>query len=86
MPRINSSLALENEILYIFGGTNCDKKFDDLWSFDLKNLKWTHLNPTGTNPDSRYGHSIINYKGKLIIFGGIHNVTHEKNDMILYNI
>jgi hypothetical protein len=29
---------------------------------------------------------MLNFKGKLIIFGGIHNVTHEKNDMFLYNI
>jgi hypothetical protein len=41
MPRINSCLALEDNKLYIFGGTNCDKKFDDLWTFDLITSKWT---------------------------------------------
>lgn len=33
---------------------------------------------------TRNGHSLINYKDNLIIFGGIHDITHEKNDMFVF--
>lgn len=34
---------------------------------------------------TRNGHSLLTYKDKLLLFGGIHDITHEKNDMYIFN-
>lgn len=28
----------------------------------------------------------MSYKSKLILFGGIHDITHEKNDMYVFDL
>ena len=39
-PRANTSLVLVGNDLYIFGGTNLDEKFKDLWRFNIGTKKW----------------------------------------------
>jgi len=60
---------------------------NDLWKFDLIGRKWTFINPEGkTIPEQRNGHSLDCYKDFLILFGGILDVTHEKNDIYIFSI
>ena len=35
---------------------------------------------------SRSGHSLITYQNKLILFGGIHDVTWELDDLHYFNL
>lgn len=63
----------DKAIVFINGGYNEEKEFQDTWRLDLKTLKWkcmTSLNlPYGT-----YFHSAsCTPDGRMIIFGGITN-------------
>ncbi|KAL4492534.1 hypothetical protein ABPG72_007647 [Tetrahymena utriculariae] len=86
--RAGSSITLYDNILYIFGGTIVDVKYNDMWSFDLQKNQWEHIKQEKEDivPETRNGHSLLTYKDKLILFGGIHDITHEKNDMFVFNV
>lgn len=56
-----------------------------MWEFNFTNYIWTPLN-FDSCPSARSGHTANIYKDFLIIFGGIHEVTKELNDMHLYDI
>ena len=36
-------------------------------------------------PIGRSGHSMLSYKNHLIVFGGLGEVVHEKNDLISFD-
>lgn len=63
----------------MFGGTNVTRKFNDLWTFSEG--VWTEVQQKN-KPESRNGHSLLVFEDQIILFGGIHDVTHEKNDLI----
>ena len=77
MPRDGSAMTAVGNNLYVFGGTNGQEKFNDLWSFNLQNKTWTRINLkiNSVVPLVRKGHSFINFRGKLILFGGFHDLT-----------
>ena len=58
-PRRNSHIAYDQDKIYMFGGTNCDTKFDDFWTFDLSTLIWTRIKPQGINPDVNQTNKIV---------------------------
>lgn len=68
----------------MFGGTNVDKRFDDIWSFDLVKLTWTEIKVEGIIPETRNGHSFCAFNNNLLLFGGIHDITHERNDLFIF--
>ena len=35
---------------------------------------------------ARCGHLCVSYKNYIIVFGGIHDIAHEKNDLFCFNI
>ena len=57
--------------------------YGDLWIGNLIGL-WQKI-ILDIEPIGRSGHSMINYKGKLLIFGGLGEVVHEKNDLICFD-
>lgn len=57
--RMGQDAAVLDDNLYIFGGTDADIKFGDLWKFDLKTLKWKHILPEGTLPEVQSFESIF---------------------------
>jgi len=72
--------------MYIFGGKDEDnEKLKDLWIFDLTNHKWTEILCDSSMIVSRSGHSSSVYKDYMILFGGIHEVTKELDDMIAFS-
>lgn len=38
--RAGAGVAIMKDKLYVFGGSNVETKFNDLWEFDLKELRW----------------------------------------------
>ena len=70
--------------MFIFGGKDDDNnKLNDTWKFNFKSAAWTQIvgNPE-EQPTERSGHSAQVYKDQfMIIYGGIHFVTRELNDM-----
>ncbi|CAD8049418.1 unnamed protein product [Paramecium sonneborni] len=87
-PRDGSSIAIHNSNLYMFGGKNGDLRYNDLWSFDLSTQEWNFIpiNNLYDIPMSRSGHSLIVYQNQLVLFGGIHDVTWELDDLHIFRI
>lgn len=88
-PRANSSLGIVDGCLYVFGGSNLDEKMKDLWKFHLATRKWEFINTNQNSlemPVSRAGHTLTAYNNKLVLFGGIQNITHEKDDIFVFDV
>lgn len=91
-PRAGHSAIIHEGKMYVFGGKDEDnEKLKDLWCFDFQTRTWTEM-PSDTEGDdyesiiSRSGHSAQVYADHMLIFGGIHEVTKELDDMIAYNL
>lgn len=69
--------------LWIFGGTNGVKTLNDQWKFDLTTKKWIKIESKDT-PEPRRGHSMIKFDNFIFMFGGIQDITKEKNDVYIY--
>lgn len=76
--------------MYIFGGKDEENnKLNDIWSFSFGNYLWQEIKPSSLNefiPLPRSGHSACLYKDCMIIFGGIHEVTKELDDVDVFDI
>jgi len=85
--RVGMGACINQNNLYIFAGNEGNTKFNDLWKFDLINKTWSCIKPTGNLiPEPRNGLTMVSYKDMLIVFGGILDITNEKNDIFVYNI
>ncbi len=68
----------------IFGGFN-GSRLDDTWEYDISGNVWTLLSPSGTIPDPRNGHKLINGRnGNIYMFGG--RETDWTNELWEYNV
>jgi len=77
-------MAKLNETQFcMFGGSNKAEYFSDLWISNLIGL-WQRVE-IEIEPTGRSGHSMINYKNNLIVFGGLGEIVHEKNDLIIFD-
>lgn len=65
--------------LLIFGGSNSNKCFNDLYKYCVKSKIWTKLEPLadeGHQPSQREGHVAVLVEGdKMLIHGGINDDT-----------
>lgn len=59
---------------------------NDLWKFNLTDFKWVRLSDEGELPAIRNGHSMNYHEGNLYVFGGIHDITWELDDLHIYNL
>ena len=87
-PRSGHSAVLYGTSqMVVFGGKDDENnKLDDIWEFDFDTFRWTEYKPTDeVMPLSRSGHSACIYKDFMVVFGGIHEVTKELDDMVLYD-
>lgn len=59
-------------MIYIFGGGNDIKIYNDLFSFDIENLKFKQVTPiSNLIPSQRIHHTCNIIGNKMIIFGGV---------------
>lgn len=87
MPPLSGiDCTTEGSNIYIFGGKNEDTRFNDLWMFNLKTLAYELLPANGDVPAVRNGHTMTYYKDRLFVFGGIHDITWELDDLHIYNL
>ncbi len=61
-----------NKRMIVFGGTNPNYVFNDLYSLDLNTNIWSQLSPAGTLPSPRWNHSAVYNPAdsSMVIFGG----------------
>ncbi|CAD8066764.1 unnamed protein product [Paramecium sonneborni] len=69
-PRVDMSLVINNEKLYVFGGADGSNRFNDLHCFDIQNNQWIKLQTHGQVPSPRFGHTAEVYKNQMYLFGG----------------
>ena len=74
--------------MIIFGGRNLDHDIvNETWIFNLQTYHWHFIHDTIDTPLARCGHSAVLYKDTImLVFGGIHEVTKELNDMYAFDI
>eukprot|EP00347_Sterkiella_histriomuscorum_P006674 403351868 len=88
--RAGHSAIQYGDSMYIFGGKDEDNnKLNDIWQFNFNTYIWTEV-ACGNNPEQmplpRSGHTASLYKDQMVIFGGIHEVTKELDDMMVFDI
>ena len=73
--------------MYIFGGKDEDhEKLNDMWRFDFQTETWQEIIPESDDqPTRRSGASCDVYGDKMVLFGGIYEITKELNDMWTYD-
>lgn len=65
------TVAGDGTSAYLFGGRAGRAEFNDLWRYDLASDEWTELEPTGTPPAPRFGHTAVWREGVgLVIWSG----------------
>ncbi|KPI37146.1 Tip elongation aberrant protein 1 [Cyphellophora attinorum] len=77
-PRTNHTVISYNDQMFLFGGTNGTRWFNDVWSYDPKANAWTEMGCIGYIPAPREGHSAALVGDVMYIFGGR---TEEGNDL-----
>ncbi len=82
--RCHSSLCVLENKVYVFGGMNGNHKMKDFWCFDLGTKKWSEITSRDP-PCERSGHAVLVFKDKMYLFGGIQDLTKEKNDLYYYD-
>ena len=87
--RSSHSSVVKDTKMYVFGGKDYENnKLKDFWIYDWLNSSWTEVlyDKSVEWPVSRSGHSTGVFKNYIIIFGGIHELIQELNDLHLYDI
>lgn len=86
--RASQSAVVFNGKAYIFGGMSDDNiKLNDLWELDLSTEQYSEINLPADSfqPSARSGHSANLFNGKMVVFGGILELTKELNEMLTYD-
>jgi hypothetical protein len=68
--RDEAALCTLGEVLVLFGGKDgAGTKLSDTWLFWHRSGKWVRALPT-TSPSARFGHTMVEYQGKVILAFG----------------
>ena len=79
-PRSGQAIAYHNNI-YLFGGRNdYNDRLGDTWEFNLASKKWRLLE-LDASPIGRSGHTLTVESDRMILFGGIVEITKELNEI-----
>ena len=57
-----------------------------MWCFTLKTSQWHKVEQNGPRPAPRSGHSLTFCDNKIILFGGLLEVTKETEDLYQFDI
>ncbi|OAV92616.1 hypothetical protein PTTG_27570 [Puccinia triticina 1-1 BBBD Race 1] len=65
----------------VFGGSNGENVFNDIWTFDFGKKEWTSVACSGSLPPPRQQHSALRLGEKMFVFGGVDGQTSKLCDM-----
>ncbi len=74
-PRHSHQAVVFDGKMWVIGGFDGQKRFNDVWSFDGKTKTWTqelaHTDtPASTQFSPRYAHKVIVFNGRMWVMGG----------------
>jgi hypothetical protein len=84
--RTNHSMVAYNDKMYLFGGTNGFRWFNDVWCYDPAVNKWSQLDCIGYIPVPREGHSAALVDDVMYIFGGRTEEGSDLGDLAAFRI
>ncbi|CAG8499846.1 6197_t:CDS:2 [Dentiscutata heterogama] len=79
------SCAYENKI-YMFGGMDGDRCYNDMWCYDINDNTWSQLSCNGLIPFPRKYHGATIVDGIIYIFGGTDEEGKELGDLTSFQI
>jgi N-acetylneuraminic acid mutarotase len=65
-----STLIHCKDSLYLFGGTNGEQFFNQLWNYSLDSQEWSLCTTSGSIPCGRYKHYSVIYNDYMYVIGG----------------
>lgn len=69
--RFSHSSVCHGNSMYVFGGgSTTDTTFNDLWRFDLSEMRWERPLSIGNYPSPKGSASMVYWRENLILFGG----------------
>lgn len=83
--RTNHTVVNYNEKLFLFGGTNGTKWFNDVWSYD-PDSGWTEIDCVGFIPTPREGHASALVNDVMYVFGGRTDEGADLGDLSAFRI
>jgi N-acetylneuraminic acid mutarotase len=87
--RSSSALTHVNGKLYLFGGEGVPRipVDGDLFTFDLKDHKWSVIDTIGKRPSKRLAHTMTSIGKFLYLYGGrVQNEDDDLSDLFQYDI
>jgi N-acetylneuraminic acid mutarotase len=75
-----------DELIYLHGGMDEHRLYDDLWTLDLKLMEWKDQNQEVNLPCARAAHGGISVNNFLYVFGGINSNNMALDDLWRYDI
>ncbi|KAJ5198800.1 uncharacterized protein N7498_007917 [Penicillium cinerascens] len=84
--RTNHTIVGLGDKLYLFGGTNGVKWFNDVWSYDPRANAWTEVDCVGFIPTPREGHAAALVNDVMYVFGGRTDEGLDLGDLSAFRI
>ncbi|KAK0703583.1 hypothetical protein B0T26DRAFT_506198 [Lasiosphaeria miniovina] len=84
--RTNHSVVTFNDKMYLFGGTNGFRWFNDVWCYDPATNLWAQLDCIGYIPVAREGHAAALVDDVMYIFGGRTEEGADLGDLAAFRI
>ncbi|CAG8551160.1 1529_t:CDS:10 [Cetraspora pellucida] len=72
--------------IYVFGGTDGIRCYNDMWCYDIKDNSWSEISSVDFNPLPRCYHKAALVDDIIYIFGGITNDNKELSDLTAFRI
>ncbi|CAG8798905.1 26487_t:CDS:2, partial [Racocetra persica] len=75
-----------NDKIYMFGGNDAHRCFNDMWCFDPRTNTWTELSCIGFIPSARKFHGAAIVDDVIYVFGGMTQDGKELGDLTAFRI
>ncbi|KAF2105109.1 hypothetical protein NA57DRAFT_63290 [Rhizodiscina lignyota] len=86
VPRTNHTCVTWQDKLYLFGGTDGTRWFNDVWTYDPRTNQWSELDCIGYIPAPREGHAAALVDDTMYIFGGRVQDGSDLGDLAAFRI
>ena len=85
-PRTNHTIVTWNNKLFLFGGTDGMRWYNDVWLYDPNTNTWTNQECIGFIPTAREGHAAALVGDVMYVFGGRTEEGKDLGDLAAFRI
>jgi len=87
VPCARASFAITEGVdrtIVLSGGTGDGGVLDDIWIYKTDRNQWSKITPTCQKSSSFYGHSMVQWRGALYLYGGCHGGSDYNSEVFRY--